>query len=84
MAYARDAYDAASGADALLVLTDWEEFGQVDLKIVRTKLHYPIVVDGRNVFSPEVMAEAGLIYYSVGRLPVNARRMAASSVGRAS
>lgn len=82
--YEPDAYEAAAGADGLLVLTDWEEFGQVDLKILRTKLHYPIVVDGRNVFSPDEMAEAGLIYYSVGRPPVNTRRMAASSMGRAS
>jgi UDPglucose 6-dehydrogenase len=83
VAYARDSYDAAAGADGLLVLTEWEEFGQLDLNLLRTQLHYPIVVDGRNVFRPEDMADAGLIYYSVGRPPVNARQMAAS-IGRAS
>jgi UDPglucose 6-dehydrogenase len=84
VAYARDAYDAATGADGLLVLTEWEEFEELDLNLLRAKLHYPIVVDGRNVFCPEEMAEAGLIYYSVGRAPVNARHMAATSIGRAS
>jgi UDPglucose 6-dehydrogenase len=84
VAYARDSYDAASGSDGLLVLTEWEEFGQLDLNVLRAKLHYPIVVDGRNVFKPEEMADAGIIYYSVGRPPVNARQMAASSMGRAS
>lgn len=65
--FADDAYSAMRGADALVVLTDWREFYQLDLVQVRALLREPIVVDLRNVFAPEAAAEAGLIYYSVGR-----------------
>jgi UDPglucose 6-dehydrogenase len=64
---AEDAYDAARGADALLILTEWEEFAALDLKRLRTELKYPIVIDGRNLYDPEVMAASGFTYYSVGR-----------------
>jgi UDPglucose 6-dehydrogenase len=82
--YAKDAYDAASGADGLLVLTEWEEFAQLNLNVIRQKLNYPIVIDGRNLFSRDQMRQAGLIYHSMGRPPVNAERMEAASIGRAS
>src|SRR3954470_13513952 len=65
--YAENAYDAAIDADALLVLTDWEEFAALDLARLRESLRYPIVVDGRNLFAPEKMSDAGFMYYSVGR-----------------
>ena len=62
-----NAYDAAQGADALLVLTDWEEFASLDLDRLQTLMRYPIVVDGRNMYRPEEMAAHGFFYYSVGR-----------------
>lgn len=68
--YAESAYDACKGMDALLVLTEWPEFAELDLERVRTLLRYPIVVDGRNLFSRTRMQELGFHYYSVGRLPV--------------
>jgi UDPglucose 6-dehydrogenase len=67
--FAKTAYDAASGADALLVLTEWEEFSALDLQQLRSKLRYPIVIDGRNLYSPEMMAAHGFSYYSIGRAP---------------
>jgi UDPglucose 6-dehydrogenase len=67
--FAKGTYEAASGADALLILTEWEEFATLDLQQVRDKLRYPIVIDGRNLYNPEVMAAHGLSYYSVGRAP---------------
>lgn len=67
ISYATDPYDAASGADALLILTEWKEFAELDLRRIRELLNYPIVLDGRNLYSPEEMAKAGLNYYSVGR-----------------
>ncbi len=67
--FANSAYDAAAGADALLILTEWEEFSTLDLQQLRGKLRYPIVIDGRNLYNPEVMAANGLSYYSVGRAP---------------
>jgi UDPglucose 6-dehydrogenase len=65
--FAEDAYEAAHRADALLILTDWEEFADLDLKRLREELRYPVIIDGRNLYSPEQMAKAGFIYASVGR-----------------
>lgn len=70
--YAASAYDATSGADALIVLTDWPEFSQLDLARVHAAMKYPIVIDGRNLFSPQAMAQLGFTYLSVGRADVNA------------
>jgi UDPglucose 6-dehydrogenase len=64
---AQDAYEALEGADACLVLTEWEDFAALDLARVRMLLRCPIVIDGRNLFSPARMEAAGLNYYSVGR-----------------
>jgi UDPglucose 6-dehydrogenase len=65
--FVENAYDAASGADALLILTEWEEFAALDLRRLNNKLRYPIVIDGRNLYDPETMAAHGFTYYSVGR-----------------
>jgi UDPglucose 6-dehydrogenase len=65
--YAADAYAAADGADALLILTEWREFANLDLVRIKRLLRSPIVVDGRNIFSQAEMAEAGLNYQSIGR-----------------
>jgi UDPglucose 6-dehydrogenase len=65
--YADNAYDAATGADALVVLTDWQEFASLDLARLRSVLRYPVIIDGRNLFDPEVMAEHGFTYLSIGR-----------------
>src|SRR5438067_4453092 len=67
--FAGSAYEAATGADALLILTEWEEFASLDLERLNEKLKYPIVIDGRNLYHPDVMAQHGFTYYSVGRLP---------------
>ena len=65
--FANSAYEAAHNADALLILTEWEEFANLDLLRLRSELKYPIVIDGRNLYDPEVMAAQGFTYYSVGR-----------------
>jgi UDPglucose 6-dehydrogenase len=65
--FAQDCYDALEGADACLVLTEWEDFAVLDLARVKALLRCPIVIDGRNLFSPVKMEAAGLNYYSVGR-----------------
>ena len=65
--YAEDIYEAAVGADALLILTDWEEFASLDLGRLRSLLRYPIVIDGRNLYSTESMRKHGFLYVSVGR-----------------
>ena len=67
IAYASDPYTAADGADALLILTEWKEFANLDLGRIKRLLRSPIVLDGRNVFSHAEMADAGLSYHSIGR-----------------
>jgi UDPglucose 6-dehydrogenase len=69
--YVDSAYAAAENADALLVLTEWEEFKSVDFARVRELLRYPIMIDGRNLFDPETMREHGFMYLSVGRPDVS-------------
>jgi UDPglucose 6-dehydrogenase len=65
--FADSSYEAARGADALLILTEWEEFSNLDLPRLRQELKYPIVIDGRNLYDPTLMAAQGFTYYSVGR-----------------
>jgi UDPglucose 6-dehydrogenase len=65
--FASSAYNAAEDADVLLILTDWDEFRNLDLSSLRTVLRHPVVVDGRNLFDPERMVAAGFQYYCVGR-----------------
>ncbi|MCU1321259.1 MAG: nucleotide sugar dehydrogenase [Acidobacteriaceae bacterium] len=65
--YADSAYDAARDADALLILTDWKEFSSLDLSKLNKMLRYPIIIDGRNMFDPQVMMKNGFTYLSIGR-----------------
>jgi UDPglucose 6-dehydrogenase len=65
--YCADPYQAVEEANALLVLTEWEEFGRLDLKKVRAAMANPIIIDGRNIFDPAEVAKLGFEYYSVGR-----------------
>lgn len=60
-------YEAAENADAMLVLTEWQEFKSIDLSRIKKALRYPIVIDGRNLFSPSDMQKHGFIYLSIGR-----------------
>ncbi len=74
--FAGGPYEALQGADACLVLTEWEDFAALDLARIKQLLRYPIVVDGRNLFNPAMMEAAGLNYYSVGRPDVVGARSA--------
>ncbi len=67
--FASDPYQAAKGADAVLILTEWEEFASLDLVRLRGVVNYPIVLDGRNLYDPALMTASGFSYYSVGRPP---------------
>lgn len=68
--YASNAYDAAVDADALLILTDWQEFAELDPGKLQAAMRFPLIVDGRNLFSPETMRRHGFTYISAGRAPV--------------
>jgi UDPglucose 6-dehydrogenase len=72
--YATSVEDAALDADALLILTDWEEFARLDLDKLHAALRYPIVIDGRNLYDPRTMTKHGFTYLSVGRTAATPER----------
>ena len=67
MRYADDVYEAAKDADAVLILTDWKQFAQLDLVRLNQAVRFPIVIDGRNLYKPQTMQDHGFTYVSVGR-----------------
>jgi nucleotide sugar dehydrogenase len=67
---ASDPYNAAADADAMLILTDSDEFSGLDLQQLRSQMRLPVIIDGRNLYRPEEMEAAGFTYHSVGRTPV--------------
>lgn len=67
LVYATNEFAAAQDAHALLVVTEWPQFACLDLSRLRQAMRYPVVIDGRNLFSPKKMTEAGFHYYSMGR-----------------
>jgi len=64
---ARSPYEAAKGADCALLLTEWSEFRELDLGKLKKAMAHPTLIDGRNLYDPEKMKEAGFVYRSVGR-----------------
>jgi UDPglucose 6-dehydrogenase len=68
--YHRMNYDALEGADALLIVTEWNEFRRPDFPRMKRLLRRPIIFDGRNLYEPEVMREHGFTYYPIGRAAV--------------
>jgi UDPglucose 6-dehydrogenase len=68
--FANSALEAVEGAEALIVATEWSEFANVDLEVVKEKMTTPIIFDGRNLFDPETMAKLGFQYHSIGRASV--------------
>ena len=70
--YASDAYSCMEGADALVIITEWDVFRKLDLQRVKSLLRKPVVADLRNIYRPEEMARLGFTYVSVGRPKVDA------------
>jgi UDPglucose 6-dehydrogenase len=60
-------YDALPGADALAIVTEWNEFREPDFGKMRTLMRSPVIFDGRNIYSPEHMRALGFSYFSIGR-----------------
>ena len=65
--YSKNSYDAVENADALLLLTEWNEFRRPDFDKIKSLLKQPIIMDGRNLFDPKKMAEIGFEYEGIGR-----------------
>jgi len=66
-AFCRDLYETASGSDALLILTEWDEFKRMKLSRIKKLLKHPLIIDGRNIFDPVKMRKLGFKYISIGR-----------------
>lgn len=65
--YAENIEESAKGAHAVLILTDWDEFRTADLRKIRDQMITPVIIDGRNMFSPQMMKEIGFLYASMGK-----------------
>ncbi len=68
--YCSSPYEAAKQADALAILTEWNEFKQINLEKVKSIMKTPLIFDGRNIYKPEFMQKLGFTYYSTGRKPM--------------
>jgi UDPglucose 6-dehydrogenase len=71
--YCADAYEVATGSDALILVTDWEEFRSLDMRKLGALMNSPIMIDGRNICEPGEMAQAGFIYEGIGRRSVESK-----------
>ncbi len=66
----QNGYDALETADALVIFTDWQEFRNPDFEVIAKKLNKPVIFDGRNLYSPDIVRKAGIEYHSIGRASV--------------
>ncbi len=83
VAYCKDEFSAAKGADALAICTEWNEFREPDFDRMKASLNEPLVFDGRNLYDPARMASLGFEYYSIGRpYPVQPAEAAVMTNGR--
>jgi UDPglucose 6-dehydrogenase len=67
MEFTKDPYELAAGADALIVITEWNEFRHLDMVRIKTSMRRPVVIDGRNIYVPAEMREIGFTYRGIGR-----------------
>jgi UDPglucose 6-dehydrogenase len=65
--YAESPMGAIEGADVLVIVTEWKEFRCPDFEAIKAKLRYPVLIDGRNLYDPRLVREAGLEYFPIGR-----------------
>ena len=65
--FCNDAYEAADGADCIVLLTEWDQFRALELDRVQAVMRSPVVIDLRNIYTPSDMRELGFEYFSVGR-----------------
>jgi UDPglucose 6-dehydrogenase len=65
--YCDDAYEVAKGSDALVLVTEWNDFKELDMPLLASLMNRPIIIDGRNIYPPKKMTEAGFTYEGIGR-----------------
>ena len=78
--YCDDAYEVANGSDALILVTEWDEFKALDMREMASLMSHPVIVDSRNLYDPEEMAQAGFVYEGIGRRGVSRERAEAGIV----
>jgi len=66
LTFCDDPFDALDGADALAILTEWDQFRALDLERVKSTLKTPLIVDLRNIYDPKTMQERGFTYHGIG------------------
>ncbi|HYM97606.1 MAG TPA: UDP binding domain-containing protein, partial [Candidatus Sulfotelmatobacter sp.] len=65
--FKKDPYQVAAGADAIVIVTEWNEFKHLDLARLKSSMRKPVLIDGRNIYDPEVMRGLGFTYRGIGR-----------------
>jgi UDPglucose 6-dehydrogenase len=65
--YCADAYEVAQDSDALVLVTEWDEFKKMDIPAIAATMKHPIIIDGRNLYDPDEMIQAGFLYEGIGR-----------------
>jgi UDPglucose 6-dehydrogenase len=68
--YATNPMEALERADLLMIITEWKEFRSPDFEAIKAKLRHPVILDGRNMYEPEIVASFGLEYDCIGRAKV--------------
>jgi UDPglucose 6-dehydrogenase len=67
LSYAAKPLDALDGADGLIIVTEWKEFRSIDFEVIKARLKTPVIFDGRNLYNPALVREAGIEYFAIGR-----------------
>lgn len=67
LSYAAKPLDALDGADGLIIVTEWKEFRSIDFEVIKGRLKTPVIFDGRNLYNPALVREAGIEYFAIGR-----------------
>jgi UDPglucose 6-dehydrogenase len=65
--FCKNAYEVAEGVDALVVVTDWNEFKALNMQQIRNSMRRPVLIDGRNIYEASMMTYYGFIYRGIGR-----------------
>ncbi|MCK5601428.1 UDP-glucose/GDP-mannose dehydrogenase family protein [Candidatus Pacearchaeota archaeon] len=76
--YCADAYEVAKNSDALILVTEWDEFKELDMQVVSSLMNRPIIIDGRNLYDPDAMIQAGFIYEGIGHRSVQVQEVRSS------
>jgi UDPglucose 6-dehydrogenase len=72
--YCADPYEVAKGSDALILVTEWDEFKELDMSIISSMMKRPVIIDGRNLYDPDKMTRSGFVYEGIGRGGVRNKR----------